>query len=115
MNLLKETLEELERNKKTIDDVVWIGTRNIEISKENFLVLADTDYDNGYGGQEVAINLIIVGEGWWMERAEYDGSEWWAFKISPERPPKKVSVKALTVHQSEEGSWSSLEDLNNVI
>ncbi|MDU0406154.1 hypothetical protein ML8HA_01956 [Lactococcus lactis] len=36
-----------------------------------------TNYDSGYGGQEIAYNLMIKGNGFIMTRGEYDGSEWW--------------------------------------
>ena len=29
---------------------------------------------------------VAVGDNWWLERAEYDGSEWWEFKTIPKEP-----------------------------
>lgn len=26
---------------------------------------------------------MVVGDDWWLERHEYDGSEWWEFKRLP--------------------------------
>ena len=45
------------------------------------------NYDNGFGGAEVHGDLKIVGNDWWMERGEYDGSEWWEFKTLPKLLP----------------------------
>ena len=42
---------------------------------------------NGFGGAEVNENLFVVGADWWLERHEYDGSEWWEFKTLPTKPP----------------------------
>ena len=58
-----------------MDDVVWIGGSDFEISREEFLKLADCPYDAGYGAPEVATDLVLVGNDFWLERQEYDGSE----------------------------------------
>ena len=95
-NLLKETMEKLANYKKDFyQDVLWIGTccGSYEISKEDFLVMADFAYDNGYGCAEISEALVIVGEDWWLSRGEYDGSEWWDFNKKPtlEKTPEKLS------------------------
>ncbi len=85
-NLLKETIEELADNKKVPQDVQWVGSQDgkYSLSWEQFAVKASQiDYDSGYGGQELASNLVVVGPDWWLERHEYDGSEWWEFKTLP--------------------------------
>jgi len=105
-NLLKETTEILSENNKTIEDIVWFGT------EENFIdgdicSLLDITYDNGYGGQEIASDLILRGEDFWLERHEYDGSEWWEYKEMPEKP--KLSIKVNSVIG---GCWDKLEEIN---
>ncbi len=96
-NLLKETLKILEGNGKTPADVLWIqtsgsgpwerrGRHSIYFSWAAFTAVADREYDNGYGGAEVEESLKVVGGDWWLERGEYDGSEWWEFKTRPVRP-----------------------------
>lgn len=42
-------------------------------------------YDNGFGSQEL-YGYIWFNDGSWLERAEYDGSEWWEYKTTPEIP-----------------------------
>lgn len=86
MNLLKETMDCLNRcGKDFYADVEWIGSSrgNYIISKEEFLVLANVEYDNGYGSAEVFEDLVRVGNDWWLSREEYDGSEWWKFNSMP--------------------------------
>lgn len=39
-------------------------------------ILASINYDNGYGCQEL-FGTIAFKDNTWLERAEYDGSEWW--------------------------------------
>lgn len=93
-NLLKETLEILKAYDKTPSDVLWVGTLPPEWKKDkkraigswdDFATLADFNYDSGYGSNEVQSDLFVVGDGWWLERGEYDGSEWWEFKTLPTR------------------------------
>lgn len=86
MNLLNETMEALYDFGKTIDDVEWIGSKDITIPVENFLEVANDYYDNGFGSAMVADDLVVVGDGWWLERYEYDGAESWVFKTAPKKP-----------------------------
>lgn len=95
MNLKKETLEILKDNGKTTEDIRWIGGKDITIPKDLFWKLADNEYNNGYGGAEVADDLVIVGDNWWLERGEYDGAEWWEFKTLPTKP--SVEKEVITV------------------
>jgi hypothetical protein len=93
-NLLAETLETLTRNGKSPADVRWVGSTTDQYSKipthaagswDEFAALADFKYDDGYGGNEIVSTLVIVGDDWWLERGEYDGSEWWEYKTLPKR------------------------------
>ena len=90
MNLRTETLEALKEHNKTIEDIKFICSGNNNISIETFFIKADREYDDGYGGVEVDECLMIVGDDWWLERAEYDGAEWWEFKTIPQMPNKEL-------------------------
>lgn len=63
-NLLKETLELLERNNKKETDVKWVGTSTHKTNWEHFKKNADVDYESGYGSAKVAQDLLVVGENW---------------------------------------------------
>ena len=95
-NLQKETLKILSENGKTWDDVVGVCCDDFQITKEQFWKLSNREYDNGYGGAEVAQDLMIVGADFWLERHEYDGAEWWEYKQMPNLAEKPlVSVDRL--------------------
>ena len=63
-------------------------------SWNDFAALANFKYDRGYVGQEIHGGLKVVGDDWWLERGEYDGSEWWEFKSLPEKPSKPTALSA---------------------
>lgn len=90
-NLLKETENILAQNGKTFGDVLWCGTVNEFMSVAKFKELAAISYDDGFGAQEIATDLIVVGKDFWLERHEYDGSEWWEFKTMPVKPKKEFN------------------------
>ena len=90
-NLKEETLLALEENGKKTSDVRWIGSDGRYISQELFWKIADREYCDGFGGAEVNGCLKIVGDDWWLERGEYDGSEWWEFKTLPTKPTIEAS------------------------
>jgi hypothetical protein len=95
MNLAKETQAVLKENGRSKNDILWIGCREFKI--DNFWeVAAKTDYDNGYGSQEIASDLIIVGKDFIMRRREYDGSEWWEFEFNIKEPSEIKHIKYLS-------------------
>ena len=57
---------------------------------EQFLNSLDFDYDSGYGGQEL-FGTVWFHDGTWMDRGEYDGSEWWEHHIVPEIPENLIN------------------------
>ena len=44
-----------------------------------FIDETDVEYDTGFGGQEL-YGYVMFHDATWLERHEYDGSEWWEFK-----------------------------------
>jgi hypothetical protein len=89
-NLRIETAGMLTESGKTAADVRFVifGKGPFYCSWEEFAAAANFEYDSGFGSNEVDGNLKIVGDDWWLERGEYDGSEWWEFKTLPTKPEK---------------------------
>jgi hypothetical protein len=108
INLLKETLNFLFLCGKKEEDVRWVGTKTHKTTWESFKAKADSEYDNGYGLAKVPLDLLIVGDNWWLERSEYDGSEGWCFKSFPSEPTQSIDLKILTSEMF--GKYSSAED-----
>lgn len=90
-NLYEELIETLDENEKKIKDIKWIQVNNKEIDINTFLEISKKiNYDAGYGAVKINSSLLIAGENWWLERREYDGSEWFEFKQIPIKPKKKI-------------------------
>ena len=114
-NLLRETIEILEEHGKTIKDIVAVQGNDFGISVENFIRLANTIYDDGYGAPKVAVDLFVIGDDFWLERQEYDGSEWWEYKERPAILENILEVTALTINQCKIDyfvGWETLKRLN---
>lgn len=111
MNLLEETKYDIERVGLKIEDIAFIGseTTGHSCKWEKFKILADKEYDSGFGGQEVAVDLIIVFKnGTKMWRKEYDGSECWEYSKPFRLPGKLKKLSNLFAHQACE----SLEEID---
>ena len=112
-NLLEETLRELEHIKKQESDVAWVGSYDGEhaISWEAFKAVANIEYNAGYGGQEIACDLVVVfSDGSWLERSEYDGSEWWDHRRTP---IKKATAKPFNKVTSNKILANSVFEMND--
>ena len=102
MNLLDETKSAISRSKHSTDDVRFVGSRDekLGIPWSQAEKVLDIDYDNGYGSQEIAADLVVAfTDGGFLRREEYDGSEWWEyeppFRVTETQKPFKL-VKMLS-------------------
>lgn len=110
-NLFEETVYIMTTRNKTWEDINWIGGHDFYVDVETFIKAAkQTYYDNGYGGQEVAGDLVICfNDGSWLSRAEYDGSEWWQYNYYPQQPIKKFNNNNLKLTGY---MWDTLKEIN---
>lgn len=102
INAKKELLKVLEVNNKNVNNILYAKLSEDPcykdepnykeiILKENyteeeltlFLNKIDVEYPNGYGMQ-VMFGFVVFTDGTWLERAEYDGAEWWKYLKIPE-------------------------------
>ena len=77
MNLLGETKSAISRSGHSTDDVRFVGSRDekLGIPWSQAEKVLDIDYDDGYGSQEIAADLVVVfTDGGFRRREEYDGS-----------------------------------------
>lgn len=113
MNLLEETIANLNEIGKTSDEIKFIGnTEGYSCTWDEFVNLANFDYDNGYGAAKIATDLIIVfNDNSVMSRGEYDGSEWWDYTPKFIMPKVKLPIKRLTYKNS---FLSTLKEMHEI-
>ena len=115
MNFLKETIEDIGYSGHVPSDIVFIGSTlsGHGCTWDEFEVLADVDYDNGFGAAKVADDLIILfSDGATMWRHEYDGSENWRYSMPVVAPDDIKPIKSLIV-PSHRCGWMSVEEIQD--
>jgi len=109
-NLLSETIDVLKQYNKDQVCVVWVGSKdgNYKIDWKQFEEIANIEYNDGFGSQRIAKDLVVVGTDWWLERSEYDGSEWWDFNTLPK---SEENSKGFTTICNGD-NWATIEEMN---
>ena len=107
-NLLTETLNVLKSNGKTPEDVIFIGDGKYHTDWNGFEKVANIEYDNGYGGNEVSLSIKVVGDGWWLERWGYDGSEGWWYREKILKGEKKVLFSVFNYNCYNKVTWGEV-------
>lgn len=99
INFGKETRNALNHYGFIIDDISWIGTRKFKVPIDEFFRRANnTAYDNGYGIVAIPLDLLIVmKDGSYFERREYDGSEWWQYIDVLKEPQITFNFKSTVI------------------
>lgn len=108
INLIEETIQDIKEMGHSESDVRWVGSYDgvFGMSWEDFKSkFSRTTYDDGFGSQEIASDLVIVGDDWWLEREEYDGAEKWAYKKCPIACKKQLTFDKIL------GSWDTLKEI----
>lgn len=86
INLLEETIQDIHDHGKHIEDVIWVGNNSKKCTWKQFEEMANFEYGDALGAEEVIRGVYVVGKNWWLERHSYDNSEWWEFKTLPKMP-----------------------------
>lgn len=84
VNLWEDTVNALKEEGLSVDGIMFITMDGYRITFDTFKKLAKrTNYETGYGEQEINSSLCIWGSNWVMFRCEYDGAEWWESRKLP--------------------------------
>jgi len=112
INFGKETRDVLVDHRYDIADISWIGNLEYCLNITNFFEKADQcNYDNGYGSQHMPVDIVIVmKDGSYFSRREYDGSEWWYYNKVPQKPKRVAKIKSFNTNHA---GWLPLEDFIN--
>lgn len=87
-NFGMETRNILAKYNYSTDDIDWIGCDEFQVDQDKFWEVAhNSNYNAGYGRPEMPGDIIIMmKDGTWFKRHEYDGSEWWIHVVPPMKP-----------------------------
>lgn len=108
MNFYDYTCKALAEEGLTMSDVRWIGTADHYIDFGRFKEIAKNT-DNGR--DFVAIDLMLVGDGWWATIKEFDDYDGWLFRRYPKKPETKLDVYTLAA-SAENYEANTLEEMN---
>ncbi len=100
MNLLKETIDVILVCGHSPEQIIFIGSEcsGHSCTWNEFKLLADHDYDNGFGITEVATDLVIVfSDRSKMFREEYNGSEFWKYSPLFRMPIDQKRISSLFI------------------
>lgn len=119
-HLVEETLTALAASGLTSHDVRWVGSASGEyaISWEAFAsIAAGVVYDPGCGDfdvNEIAADLVVVGDSWWLERWVRGGEEGWRYKMKPRHgsDPKRFLRVLRPAAQDYHGGADTIARLN---
>ena len=106
-NLLQETIKSIYASGHTLQDILFIGSIDSGhcCTWREFETLADIEYDDGFGRQNVARDLeIVFADCARLKRADYDGQESWALIKPFSMPNQALPIKALVRSDPEERS-----------
>ena len=121
MNALEELIKVCEKNWKSLEDIAywWVGweeenqcifdSNSIGIMKK-FLQDKYPYYDNWYWWQ-VLFGEIVFKDRTWLERWEYDWSEWWEYKKCPERKLSKDEERIKEINEQVEALLKERQSL----
>jgi hypothetical protein len=101
MNAKLELLDKLNEMNKTIENVLainikfYIGYDIVDgkyvdfelikinvIGNKNVINNLDVEYYEGFGSQQLR-GVVLLDNNDWLERQQYDGSEWWEYRKCP--------------------------------
>lgn len=105
-------MQVIDESDHTPWDIVYIGcSRGYSCTWEQFEVLADVEYDNGFGSANIPMDLVIVFKDQeYLTRGEYDGSEWWNHIKPFEIPEARFPITKVV--DTAYDSWNGLRSLN---
>lgn len=113
MTLLETLKATLKKEGKTLADIRWIGCKDFYMPINNFLELATRTHD--YFGADIAIDLIVVGNDFWVERDSLHSGDVWVLRKSPIKPKIECMLKTLTYKDlTEEEELKATIDPRNV-
>jgi hypothetical protein len=95
-NFEEETRREIKNVGLTPEMVAFVTDGENSQSFDDFISNCNFEYNSSFGRAYINSNLeIVFNDGSWLERGEYDGSEWWQYKKTSAKPKGVSKLKIM--------------------
>lgn len=97
----------LKKHNKSIDNIQWVGCKDFQIVKDDFLSYIQKKEYNEFD-LDLPYDLLLVGENFWIELS--DNGDTFVYKCLPKRPAKTINLRYFSTSNISENEMKTLEN-----
>lgn len=97
----------LKNYNKSIDNIQWVGCKDFQIVKDDFLSYIQKKEYNEFD-LDLPYDLLLVGENFWIELS--DNGDTFVYKCLPKRPAKTINLRYFSTSNISENEMKTLEN-----
>ena len=97
----------LKKHNKSIDSIQWVGCKDFQIVKDDFLSYIQKKEYNEFD-LDLPYDLLLVGENFWIELS--DNGDTFVYKCLPKRPAKTINLRYFSTSNISENEMKTLEN-----
>lgn len=97
----------LKNYNKSIDNIQWVGCKDFQIVKDDFLSYIQKKEYNEFD-LDLPYDLLLVGENFWIELS--DNGDTFVYKCLPKRPAKTINLKYFSTSNISEDEMENLKN-----
>ncbi len=101
----------LKKHNKSIDNIQWVGCKDFQIVKDDFLSYIQKKEYNEFD-LDLPYDLLLVGENFWIELS--DNGDTFVYKCLPKRPAKTINLRYFSTSNISENEMKTLENSLNL-
>lgn len=101
----------LKKHNKSIDSIQWVGCKDFQIVKDDFLSYIQKKEYNEFD-LDLPYDLLLVGENFWIELS--DNGDTFVYKCLPKRPANTIYLRYFSTSNISEKEMETLENSLNL-
>lgn len=101
----------LKKHNKSIDSIQWVGCKDFQIVKDDFLSYIQKKEYNEFD-LDLPYDLLLVGENFWIELS--DNGDTFVYKCLPKRPSSTINLRYFSTSNISEKEMETLENSLNL-
>lgn len=101
----------LKKHNKSIDSIQWVGCKDFQIVKDDFLSYIQKKEYNEFD-LDLPYDLLLVGENFWIELS--DNGDTFVYKYLPKRPSNTINLRYFSTSNISEKEMETLENSLNL-